>query len=142
MLDLRISHDRVGSSTDPTLNGHLRYPINLDQSLNDEVVDKVRNYRADYNNTQRVWYHLCLLLLVRLGGYMVNLSDFYSYRFIGKLTAFFQIQEFSLRNLPVEDSSTFTVTVFSNLKSKNGNLLAKTEVLRINLNLDQCMRVA
>ncbi len=34
VLDLRISHDRVGSSTDPTLNGHLKYPNNLDQSLN------------------------------------------------------------------------------------------------------------
>ncbi len=36
-------------------------------------------------------YHLYLLLLVlqvRLGGYIVNLSDFYSYRLIGKLTAF------------------------------------------------------
>jgi hypothetical protein len=38
VLDLRIPHDRVGSSTDPTLNGQLRYPNNLDQSLND--VDK------------------------------------------------------------------------------------------------------
>ena len=43
-------------------------------------------------------YHLCLLLLVRLGGYIVNLSDFYSYRLIGKLTAFLQLQEFSQRN--------------------------------------------
>ena len=42
-------------------------------------------------------YHLCLLLLVRLEGYIVNLSDFYSYRLIGKLTAFLQLQEFSLR---------------------------------------------
>ncbi len=33
-------------------------------------------------------YHLCLLFLVRLGGYIVNLSDFYSYRLIGKLSAF------------------------------------------------------
>jgi hypothetical protein len=51
-------------------------------------------------------YHLCLLLLVRLGGYIVNLSDFYSYsligkltaflQLIGKLTAFLQLQEFSL----------------------------------------------
>jgi hypothetical protein len=45
-----ISHDRVGSSPDPTLNGHLKYPNNLDQSLNDVAVDKVRKYRADYNN--------------------------------------------------------------------------------------------
>jgi hypothetical protein len=28
-------------------------------------------------------YHLYLLFLVRLGGYIVNLSDFYSYRLIG-----------------------------------------------------------
>ena len=33
VLDLRIDHDRVGSRTDPTLNGHLRHPNNLDQSL-------------------------------------------------------------------------------------------------------------
>jgi hypothetical protein len=36
---------------------------------------------------------------------MVNLSDFYSYRIIGKLTAFLQFQEFSLRNLPVASST-------------------------------------
>ncbi len=50
VLDLRIPHDRVGSSTDPTLNGHSKYPNNLDQSLNDASVDKIRKYRADYNN--------------------------------------------------------------------------------------------
>ncbi len=50
VLDLHIAHDRVGSSTDPSINGHLRYPNNLDQSLNDAAADKVRKYRADYNN--------------------------------------------------------------------------------------------
>jgi hypothetical protein len=50
VLDLRVAHDRIGSSTDPTLNGQLRYPNNLDQSLNDTATDKVRQYRADYNN--------------------------------------------------------------------------------------------
>jgi hypothetical protein len=49
VLDLLIDHDRVGSSTDPTLNGQLRFPNNLDQSLNDAASDKVRKYRADYN---------------------------------------------------------------------------------------------
>jgi hypothetical protein len=44
-----------------------------------------------------VRYHSCLLLLVRQAGYIVNLSEFYSYRLIGKLTAFLQLQEFSLR---------------------------------------------
>jgi hypothetical protein len=50
VLDLRIDHDRVGSITDPTLNGHLRYPNKLDQSLNNAAADKIRKYRADYNN--------------------------------------------------------------------------------------------
>ena len=50
VLDLRITHDRVGSSADPTLNGHLRYPNNLDRSLNEAAADKIRKYRADYNN--------------------------------------------------------------------------------------------
>ncbi len=50
VLDLRIAHDRLGSSSDPTLNGHLKYPNNLDQSLNDETADKIRKYRVDYNN--------------------------------------------------------------------------------------------
>jgi hypothetical protein len=50
VLDLRITHDRVGSSTDPNLNGHLKYPNNLDQSLHDTAADKIRKYRADYNN--------------------------------------------------------------------------------------------
>ena len=103
VLDLRIAHDRVGSSADPTLNGHLKYPNNLDQSLNDAAADKIRKYRADYNNRppSAVSFLLCLLLRVRVGGYIVNLLDFYSYRLIGKLTAFLQLQEFSQRNQPV-----------------------------------------
>jgi hypothetical protein len=55
--------------------------------------------------TLHIVYHLCLLLLVRLGGYIVNLSDFHFYKFIGKLTAFLQLQEFSLRNPPVDYST-------------------------------------
>ena len=38
VLDLRIAHDRMGSSVDPSLNGHLKYPNNLDQSLNDAAL--------------------------------------------------------------------------------------------------------
>jgi hypothetical protein len=42
-------------------------------------------------------YQLCLLLIVRLGGYIVNLSDFYSYRFIGQLTSFLQLRHLKNR---------------------------------------------
>jgi hypothetical protein len=43
VLDLRVGHDKVDSSSDPALNGHLRYPNNLDQSLNDVAPDKYVN---------------------------------------------------------------------------------------------------
>ena len=50
VLDLRIVHDRFGSSSDPSLNGNLHYPNNIDRSLNETADDKIRKYRSDYNN--------------------------------------------------------------------------------------------
>jgi hypothetical protein len=50
VLDLRIAHDRFGSSSDPSLNGHLHYPNDTDKSLNEAAADKIRKYRPDYNN--------------------------------------------------------------------------------------------
>ncbi len=50
VLDLLISHDRFGSTSDPSLNGHLHYPNDIDKSLNETVTDKIRKYRTDYNN--------------------------------------------------------------------------------------------
>ncbi len=49
VLDLRIAHDRFGSSSDTSLNGHLHYPNDIDKSLNEAAADKIRKYRADYN---------------------------------------------------------------------------------------------
>jgi hypothetical protein len=50
VLDLRIAHDRFDISSDPTLNGRLHYPNDIDKSLNEAANDKIRKYRADYNN--------------------------------------------------------------------------------------------
>ncbi len=50
VLDLRIAHDRFGSSSDPSLNGHLHYPMDIDRSINEAATDKIQKYRADYNN--------------------------------------------------------------------------------------------
>jgi hypothetical protein len=52
VLDLRIAHDRFGSSSYPSLNGHLYYPNDIDKSLHEAAADEVRKYRADYNNNQ------------------------------------------------------------------------------------------
>ena len=50
VLDLHIDHDRFESSSDPSINGNLHYPNNIDRSLNESVTDKIRKYRTDYNN--------------------------------------------------------------------------------------------
>ena len=49
VLDLRITHDRWGSSSDPSINGHLHYPNDIDRSLNEAAADKIRKYHTDYN---------------------------------------------------------------------------------------------
>jgi hypothetical protein len=48
--DLRIAQDRFGSSSVPSLNGHLHYPNDTHKSLNEAAADKIRKYRAAYNN--------------------------------------------------------------------------------------------
>ena len=50
VLDLHITHERWGSSSDPRINGHLHYPNDIDRSLNETPTDKIRKYRSAYNN--------------------------------------------------------------------------------------------
>ena len=49
VVDLRIAHERWGSRSDPSLNGHLHSPNDIDGPLNETVTDK-NQYRTDYNN--------------------------------------------------------------------------------------------
>ncbi len=49
VLDLRLTHDRFGKNSDPTLNGRLHYD-DVDKSLNETPNDKIRKYHSDYNN--------------------------------------------------------------------------------------------
>ena len=50
VMDLHITHERWGSSSDPSINGHLHYPNDIDGSLNEVVTDKIRTYHTDYDN--------------------------------------------------------------------------------------------
>ncbi len=50
VMDFHIVHDRFGSRSDPSLNGHLHYPNDVDKSLNETATDKIRKYRVDYYN--------------------------------------------------------------------------------------------
>ncbi len=50
VLDLRLAHDRFGSSSNPDLDGKFYWPNDMDKSLNESDDDKIRKYHGDYNN--------------------------------------------------------------------------------------------
>ena len=136
VLDLRVAHDRVGSSTDPDLNGHLRYPNNLNKSLNDAAADKIWKYRTDYNNNPPS--------AVAFMSAMASTSGILHSEFIRLL--FLQDHRETDRFFAASGVQSahfdrgffhFHRVVFSSMiKAHVSNILAKVVDLRINLNLD------
>ena len=51
-MDLRITHERWGSTSNPLISGNLHYshPGDIDKPLHGGAAEKIREYRADYNN--------------------------------------------------------------------------------------------
>ena len=45
VLDLHITHERFGCSSDPSITGHLHYPNDVDRSHNEDT-NKIRKYRS------------------------------------------------------------------------------------------------
>jgi hypothetical protein len=127
---------RVGSSADPTLNGHLKYPNNLDQSLNDAAADKILKYRADYNNrpTSVVSFMPAIASTSgRLHSEFVRLLFLQSHRETDHFFATSGVQSAQSDRGQFH----FRRAAFSqHLKSKVGLALAKASALRINLNID------
>ncbi len=113
MLDLRIAHDRMGSSADPSLNGHLKYPNNLDQILNDASADKIRKYRADYNRLPSVVSFMPASASTsgRLHSELVRILFLQAHRETDRFFA--ASQEFSLRRHTQVASSPFAARLSS-----------------------------
>ncbi len=134
VLDLRIAHDRFGSSSDPSINGHLHYPNDVDRSLNEAVADKIRQYRADYNNrTSNAISFMPAIASTSGRREFVCLLFLQAHRETGRFFAASGVQ------LAQSNRGQFHYrrAVFSSqLKSKIGNILAKSAALRINLNID------
>jgi hypothetical protein len=70
---------------------------------------------------------------------IVNSLDGYSYRIIGKLTAFLQLQEFSLRNLPVDSSTSAVRRSLHILKKKSGAPSPRLHLYVLTLILTGCL---
>jgi hypothetical protein len=127
----------MGSSTDPSLNGHLKYPNNLDQSLNDATADKIRKYRADYNNRPPSAVSFIPSIAStsgRLHSEFVRLLFLQDHR---ETDRFFVSSGVQFAQTHPGGQFTFRRAAFlTQLQSKVGLALVKAEVLRVNLNLD------
>ena len=135
-MDLRISHDRVRSSTDPSLNGHLKYPNNLDQSLNDAAADKIRKYRTDYNNrTPSAVSFIPAIASTsgRLHSEFVRLLFLQAHR---ETDRFFAASGVQIAQFTSDQFHCRHATFAQQVRSKVDLALAKAAALRINLNID------
>ena len=136
VLDLSITHDRFGSSSDPSLNGNLHYPNNIDRSLNEVADDKIRKYRADYNNNPPNTVSVMPAIVStsgRLHSEFVRLLFLQAHRETDRFFAASGVQ------LAQQDRGQFhyrRAAFLQQLKIRVGLALAKTAALRINLNID------
>jgi hypothetical protein len=136
VLDLHITHNRFGSRSDPSIKGHFHYPNDIDKSLNKVPPDKIRKYRADYNNNppNTVFFMSPIPSKSgRLHSEFIRPLFLQSHR---ETDSFFEDSgvQFtqSNRGLFHFRHATFSAT----LKAKVGNTLTKSETLRVNLNTD------
>ena len=136
VLDLRIAHDRWGSSSDPSINGHLHYPNDIDRSLNEAATDKIRKYRADYNNNP----HSSVVFMTTIASTSGRLhSEFVRLLFLQAHRE--TDRSFAASGVQLAQSTSgqyhYKCTVFSSqLRVKVDNILDKAAALRITLNVD------
>jgi hypothetical protein len=118
VLDLRIAHDRFGSSSDPSLHGNLHYPHNIDRSLIEVMVIKYGNIALTTTIALLTVYHLCLLLLVhRLHSEFARLLFLQAHRETERFFATSRVQ------LPQTDRGLFhfrRAAFAQQLKSRDG----------------------
>jgi hypothetical protein len=137
VLDLRLTHERHGRSSDPSINGHLRYPSDNDRSLNETANDKILKYRADYNNnppTSVAFMPAIASTSGRLHSEFIRLLFLQAHRETDRFFAASGVQ-------PAQHTSgghfPFKRGVFlAQLKSRIGTTLAKAAAMRVNLNID------
>jgi hypothetical protein len=131
---------RRGSSSNPMLNGCLHYPLpaDIDKLLNDAAAEKIREYRADYNN--RSCNSISLMPAIastsgRLHCELVSILFFLPHR----ETASLQLQEFRTRNTTrtTSVSAALLSAPSSNLRSVTSS--PRPPALRINFNIDGSM---
>jgi len=137
VLDLRITHERFGSSSNPSLNGNLHYRNDIDRSINEDTADKIRKYRTDYFRLHPPSAVAFLTAIASTSGRLysefIRLLFLQTHRETDRFFADSGVQlAQSTRGLFHFRRAAFSVM----LKARVGKILAKAAALRITLNLD------
>ena len=137
VLDLRITHERFGRSSDLSINGSLHYPNDKDRSLNEAAAEKILKYRADYNNnppTSTAFMPAIASTSGRLHSEFIRLLFLHTHR---ETDRFFTVS--GVQPPKPNSGGIFTykrAAFLAQLKSEIGSSLAKTAAMRVNLNID------
>jgi hypothetical protein len=136
VLDLRIAHDRFGSSSDHNLNGHLHYLNDVDKSLNEAAADKIRKYCADSNNNPPSAVSFMPAIASTSGRLH---SEFMRQLFLQahrETDRFFAASGVQLAQSTSELFHFRRAAFSATLKAKVGSTIAKAAALRMTLNID------
>jgi hypothetical protein len=136
VLDLRIAHDRFGSSSNPDLNGKWHWTNDIDKSLNETAADKIRKYRADYNNNPNTISFMPAISSTsgRLHSEFIRILFLQTHR---ETDRFFAVSGVQSAQSNMGAFFHFRRASFSSMiKWRVSSILTKVEALRINLNLD------
>ena len=115
VLDLLITHERWGSRSDPSINGHLHYPNDVDRSLNDSFMSVIAS------TSGRLHSEFVFLLFLQVHW---------------ETDRFFAVSGVQLAQSDREQFDYRRAVFSSHHKSKFGNILDKVAALWIILNID------
>jgi hypothetical protein len=137
VLDLHIDHDLFGSSSDPNLNGKLHWRNDIDKSLNEANVDKIRKYRTDSNTNPPTTISFMTTIVSTTGRIH---SEFIRILFLQthrETDRFFTASGVQSVQSNMGSFFHFRRAAFSSMmKSRVSSILTTVADLRINLNLD------
>jgi hypothetical protein len=137
VLDLRITHDRFGSSSDPNLNGKLHWHNDIDQSLNEANPDKIRKYHDDYNHNPPTTTAFMTAIVSTSGRIHIDFIRILFLQAHRETDRVFGTTGVQSAQSNMGSFFHFHRTAFSSMmNSRVSSILAKAAALRITLNLD------
>ena len=95
VLDLRIAHESWGSISNPSPNGHLHYPTDMDRTLNEAALSKSYNTVLTIIVVPLTIFPQFMSAIISTAGRLhCEFVCLFFCRLIGKLTVLLQLQEF------------------------------------------------